>query len=198
MRAFNTAWGLLKAPLLPETIDIDPKKRKGSAMFQFREGEVPLFLYENQLPMTIRPFQRRETEKINDSEIDDEIEVFVDFGLSGQHEDELKRDSPQHWSPGYARFGVSPEGVATNTHMPIVQEGYEERGIGTALYDMMQMLLNEQGRDGSIVPSNQQTTEGYHLWRKAMGKRPRYANQERTKFYLWDDRDEWPRGGAFR
>tara|TARA_R100000406_G_scaffold93999_1_gene85007 strand:+ start:658 stop:1230 length:573 start_codon:yes stop_codon:yes gene_type:complete len=188
--AFDTAWSVLKAPLLPETVDIDPKTRTGSAMFQFREGEVPLHLdgrlENNQIPLRIQP---------PSSPNRPETEVFVDLPTGLATFEEMREDPESH-SPGYARFHEIAHGYTGNDTMPVVSDGYEGRGIGTALYDLMQMLLNARGKGESIAPSSGQTPEGMNMWRKALGREPLYYDEHR-QMADWQG-EVWPYGGALR
>lgn len=183
MTAFNTAWDLLKAPLLPETVDIDPKTRTGSAMFEFRPWDE-LDGVPKKIPLRMQPpsVGRPETE------------IFVDYPFGNNQTLEELREDPES-SIGYARFHEIDRYTGNDT-MPFVEHGFRGLGISTALYDFMQMLLNARGKGEYIKPSTGQTPDGVNLWRGALEREPLFYDEQR-QMVDWEG-EVWPHWGVLR
>lgn len=148
MSAFDSAWGLLKMPIVPGSIrpvetdeDYDPEgMRRFSALFKDpKTGD------EHTMRAVYHPKNRGSLRPPN---------IGVNLGMTFEGDEswaDFKDDSRHGGKEG------DYSSVDTVTRPP-----YRRRGYATALYDMAAAILAKYGK--RVVPSIDQTHEGMDLW----------------------------------
>ena len=169
--SMDLAWRLLKAPLLPETIQHTGTSEDDVDEYtaDFRHpvtGEVhPMFGYASphEGGVTMKPpehegnFNEKNMGEVSFSPLTMPEEQF---GVDGDMR------SPQDWTG-------SPRVVGAATTVP-PRDGEEPPpvtrpvGMGTAMYDLGAHMANKRGV--KIVPSNYQSTGAANMWAKHKGK----------------------------
>ena len=137
MTAFETAWGLLKMPLVRDSIEeIDPKRF--TATFQDRDDPD------------------KTHQMIADA--GNYHDYGMEIGVSGE-------DETGGRNFGRAAFRGYPQDNGwwhpADVH---VAEGDRRRGISTAIYDFMNEIIQRRGNKG-LVPASRNSSNAKAFWR---------------------------------
>ena len=167
MTAFDTAWALLKMPLLPHSL-----KDKGDMKW---EGVFEDPNTKEHLPLRFQGSNTIDSDSLAmDLDIDeDDQEMFEQF----------ERDYPLDPNDPYSRFTGEtewfghidggeewPRGHLRTTHQSpqqvdqvAVESDYQRRGYATALYDARAHILM-QTKNRKLYPSSDRLDDGKRLW----------------------------------
>ena len=140
MRAFDTAWDLLKAPLDVGSIDYEHK---------LEDMQTPVAFFDD--PVT-----------------GERVPMFVN--KLGNHYVRVGRDNPNDVWDARAKAKLDTGGrniaegkVPYATMHPDTKEEFRRRGYATSMYDLIAYLLSHHG-GGELGPSDVQTQEGRDFW----------------------------------
>ena len=159
MRAFDTAWGLMKAPLDVGSID-----------------------YEHKLDNMQKPVAF-----FDDPKTGERVPMFV--GKGGNHYVRVGRDNPNDVWDARAKAKLDTGGrniaegkVPYAVMHPDTEEEFRRRGYATSMYDLIAYLLSHHG-GGELGPSDVQTKAGARFWQELQNMGEEYPQE----FGLTDD-----------
>ena len=171
MTAFDTAWDLIKMPLLPHSL-----KDKGDMKWEgvFEDPET-----KEHLPLHLQGSNTIDSEAL---EMDLGIDDFGDYDEDDwEILEQFNRDYPRDPNDHFSRFidetewfghigDDEPRGhLRTDYKSPqqvnevAVENDYQRRGYATALYDALaHVLMQTQNR--KLYPSSDRLDDGKRLW----------------------------------
>tara|TARA_R100000231_G_scaffold139590_1_gene121460 strand:- start:2796 stop:3263 length:468 start_codon:yes stop_codon:yes gene_type:complete len=138
MTAFNTAWAIVKMPIIPNTVkEVDNNKWMGRRyqgdFYDPKSKEtMPIVVYDN----------------------DDYISGFIGEGYGNKARSESEAQKTYYQD--------MPKMMATGVE---TDEPFRRRGYATALYDLMAHVLANRPVPLDLMPDESQTYEAGQLWR---------------------------------
>jgi len=142
MTAFDTAWALMKMPLMPETIH--------------RVKTDPLFESEYRA-------------KFYDPKSDEEVPMSVGITRGGHQsiEGHIGDNESRAWS--YAQHEPRLGDNIMQAKDVQTKQPYQRRGYATALYHLMAHALANKDRGWELHRDSMQSREAEEMWRKHSG-----------------------------
>ena len=161
MTAFDTAWGIMKMPVVPNQLEYLGKNPNAGSFFTDTKRFKTLF-------------QDPETQEL--------LPLFVDYGslnregkkyesykgaIGGEPrgEETFKLENRDEGDPRRAITGVNFH-QGSKSRFPFwseTREGHRNKGYASALYDVIAHLMDKQGGN-SLNPSDLQTLDGKNMW----------------------------------
>ena len=139
MTAFDTAWAIVKMPIIPNTVkEVDNNKWMGRRY----QGDF----YDP---------KSKETMPIVVDSTDDFISGFIGEGYGNKARSEAEAQK--------IRLGGEPKMMATGVQ---TDEPFQRRGYATSLYDLIAHVLANRPLPLDLIPDFNQTYEAGELWRK--------------------------------
>ena len=182
MKPFDRAWVLLKMPLVRDSIEYGEPDSTGfptaTATFQDRDDpnvQYPMEAYGDQGGTKVRVRDPLGT-------IDGDEVTFKPGGVAGQ---------------AYFRTGHDPYPRNTDTADITTSPHHRRKGIGTAMYDLINEMSKTKGTRLETYPSRLSDSSG-SLWAKVTGL-PYNTPDEKSKFHRgeYQSRLEWPKEGSY-
>ena len=160
MRAFNTAWSLLKMPIVPGSLHekdgfpsafFDDPKSGERLLMQVRPDD----LWESKWGFIVEP-DRLENFDFPRSSVEMSRHADPKYRF---HDDEGNLLEPEEW----VELERDYESTGSRTYPK-----YQRRGYATALYDLLAHLIAREG-DGTarILPALEQEEDGVLFWENA-------------------------------
>jgi len=177
MKPFEHAWVLLKMPLVRDSIEYGEPDSTGfptaTATFQDRDDpnvQYPMEAYGDQGGTKVR--------------------VLEPLGTLGY----LRGGEAGH---AYFRTGYDPYPRNTDTADISTEPHHRRKGIGTAMYDLINEMSKTKGTRLETYPSRLSDSSG-PLWAKVTGL-PYNTPDEKSKFHQgeYQSRLEWPKEGSY-
>ena len=172
MTAFDTAWALMKMPLLPHSLK-DKEDMKWEGVFEDPETK-------EHLPLHFQGSNTIDSEGLAmdlgihdlDEEDEDDLEIIEQFNRDHPLDpnDPFSRVIDETEWFGHIGDGGEPRGhLRTNHQSPqqvdqvAVESDYQRRGYATALYDALAHILM-QTKNRKLYPSSDRLDDGKRLW----------------------------------
>jgi len=185
MTAFDTAWSVLKAPLLPDTIDwsnVGTKRPVATFLDPITEEELDMRIrpFYHEVDATIEhkeppgqdlPYDISHRSQANFDRIDLDYENFIRNTPLNTNSVSSELEPYLEWEGDFVSRGTDTD------------ERYRRRGYASALYDLM--ALYAERHNLRLRPSFEQTDEGRAFWRGAgyEGKEQQLPNYTRYPEY---------------
>tara|TARA_Y100000004_G_C8930948_1_gene419921 strand:+ start:574 stop:1119 length:546 start_codon:yes stop_codon:yes gene_type:complete len=171
MNAFETAWGIVKMPIVPNSL-----RRVGDKFHaDFEDPKT-----NDTMRMTATP-----NSEYFDDRIEDATRMLVEIHHPNPDEYELGRLALNNGSMSIHTTGEQRKGGQSFwPYHSFVPHQYRRRGVGKAMYDMAAVILNEYMKR-PLTPSNSLSDDAAAFWTNALGEHPQS---------VWNRRDEpsWP------